>query len=467
MREPLDRTSPPPLDLKRLLDVTGRLYDGPNSPEASSVSSVQASLFEVDQIKPVLSRDHVSSTFIDNMSLPVHRWFRYSAGFSAAWAKTVIESQSRDRNCRVLDPFAGSGTVLLAAQACGRESAGLDMQPFVARVARAKLSWETPVREFETAAAEVLLESESADGRDLEYPDLIRRCYTDDVLAKLDALRRSVGSLDRGARTTDLVWLALAAILRPTSHAGTAQWQYVLPAKTKLRVLDPFAAFRAQVNMMSADMLALQDSTPAAVSQVFESSAAKPLPVPDGWATLVLTSPPYANNYDYADATRLEMTFFGDAKGWGDLRGIRQQLVRSCTQQATGKSREVAALLEHPVLEPIRAEILAICSSLELVRESKGGRKPYHGMIAGYFIDMGLSFQHLRSKCTPGCVLCYVIGDSAPYGVHVPVEQWLGRLAQAAGFGAFRFEKTRDRNNKWRNRKHDVPLHEGRLWIEG
>ena len=31
----------------------------------------------------------------------------------------------------------------------------------------------------------------------------------------------------------------------------------------------------------------------------------------------------------------------------------------------------------------------------------------------------------------------------------------------------FYFEKTRDRNIKWKNRKHRVPLKEGRLWIRG
>ena len=48
---------------------------------------------------------------------------------------------------------------------------------------------------------------------------------------------------------------------------------------------------------------------------------------------LVITSPPYANNYDYADATRLEMTFLGEVNGWGDLQAaVRSRLVRSCTQ---------------------------------------------------------------------------------------------------------------------------------------
>jgi hypothetical protein len=63
--------------------------------------------------------------------------------------------------------------------------------------------------------------------------------------------------------------------------------------------------------------------------------------------------------------------------------------------------------------------------------------------------------------------VCFVVGDSAPYGVYVPVERWLGELALAAGFHSYSFEKTRDRNVKWKNRKHRVPLKEGRLWVEG
>ena len=36
-----------------------------------------------------------SSTFATNMSLPVHRWFRYSAGFSAQWAESEIRETAR------------------------------------------------------------------------------------------------------------------------------------------------------------------------------------------------------------------------------------------------------------------------------------------------------------------------------------------------------------------------------------
>lgn len=88
-------------------------------------------------------------------------------------------------------------------------------------------------------------------------------------------------------------------------------------------------------------------------------------------------------------------------------------------------------------------------------------------MIAHYFYDLSQVWASLRRVVRPGGRACIVIGDSAPYGVHVPVERWLGELAVAAGFKTFKFEKLRDRNTKWKNRKHRVPLHEGHLWVEG
>ncbi len=88
-------------------------------------------------------------------------------------------------------------------------------------------------------------------------------------------------------------------------------------------------------------------------------------------------------------------------------------------------------------------------------------------MVAAYFRDLALIFRDLRRVCRKGAELCLVIGDSAPYGIYVPVDIWLGELAAAEGFSAFHFEKIRDRNVKWKNRKHDVPLKEGRLWIQG
>jgi hypothetical protein len=157
-----------------------------------------------------------------------------------------------------------------------------------------------------------------------------------------------------------------------------------------------------------------------------------------------------------------------EISGWGDLQeSVRKYLVRSCSQHVPEKSVDLHAVLQSPELSPIRTEITQVCDELATVRESKGGRKTYHLMIACYFRDLAQTWKALRSVCTSPSKICFVIGDSAPYGVYVPVIPWLATLALAAGFKSYTFEKTRDRNIKWKNRKHRVPLQEGHLWIEG
>jgi hypothetical protein len=41
------------------------------------------------------------------LGLPVHRWLRYSAGFSAEWMKWLL-AECDGSNLRVLDPSVGS-----------------------------------------------------------------------------------------------------------------------------------------------------------------------------------------------------------------------------------------------------------------------------------------------------------------------------------------------------------------------
>lgn len=431
------------------------------------MAQTQTLLFPDPATEPSVD-DKVSSTFVDNMSLPVHRWFRFSAGFSAEWAKAVIREAAADGALRVVDPFAGSGTTLLAAEDVGIESAGVEAHPFVFRVAQAKLLRRSSVEEYLKLAKGIRSRAAKAVGDVPEYPELIGKCYTPEALAKLHALQVAVEDAASDSAAWQLVWLTLAGILRITSYVGTAQWQYVLPKKEKKKTLDPFDAFDTMSRMIARDMRLTQDRPLGLAARIISGDARTCDGIPDGFADLVVTSPPYPNNYDYADATRLEMCFFGEVSGWGDLQTkVRQHLVRSCSQHVPPSAVDLQAQLQSSELAPIRPAISEVCQRLAEVRLTKGGKKTYHLMVACYFRDLAQVWQALRRVCAPGARACFVVGDSAPYGVYVPVIEWLGELALAAGFHEFRFEKTRDRNVKWKNRKHRVPLCEGRLWVEG
>jgi len=409
-----------------------------------------------------------TGTFTDNMKLPIHRWFRYSAGFSAAWVEkfiTDLEPQT------ILDPFAGSGTVCIAADKIGINSYGIEAHPFVYRLAKGKLAWIVNIHEFLAAVNEIKRSAVIIQPKLPEkIPALLSKCYTDETLIDLFKIKQAYLELapSLSEELQDLIFLAICAILRLSSHVGTAQWQYILPNKRKAKVYEPFDALGKQVALMQKDMYQMQSFTRASQATLIQEDARSLKSIPDQLIDLVITSPPYANNYDYADATRLEMTFWGEVNSWGDLHEtVRKFLIRSSSQHTSKERLRLDALISESIIQPIRDELIPICQELEEIRGTKGGNKAYHTMIAAYFIDMGFVFRALRRVTTSDCKVCFVIGDSAPYGVYVPVEQWLGKLAIAAGFNFWSFEQIRQRNVKWKNRKHNVPLQEGRLWIKG
>ncbi len=430
-----------------------------------AVKTLDLELFP-NEIK--LEQDY-SATFADNMSLPVHKWYRYTAGFSATWANQLIKREKLNGRKRVIDPFAGSGTILLESEFENVESFGIEAHPYIYKIAKSKLSWNYPADKFKSHALAFLKLAQKKTVTKTEYPKLISSCYPLEVIQKLEALKQTWLETKEDEEIKDFLWFIITAILRITSPVGTAQWQYIQPTKTKSRVIDPFLAFETKVMSMHKDMKGLQNKTLITTkAQIFNEDARNIKSIPEGWGDLVITSPPYANNYDYADATRLEMTFWGDIEGWADLQdNVRKYLVRACTQHVSKLNGEIDEILSNAKLKPIQSELIEVYETLKTERLKHGGKKNYHLMIAAYFMDLAEVFHSLRKVTNENALMCFVIGDSAPYGIYVPVDKWLGELAVSAGFDSYEFEKLRDRNIKWKNRKHTVPLHEGRLWIKG
>ncbi len=410
-----------------------------------------------------------SATFADNMSLPIHKWYRYTAGFSASWVNQLIKQEKTNGRTRVIDPFAGSGTVLLESEFEGVESYGVESHPYIYRIAKAKLNWNYPADKFKEKALYLLKKAKSISITKTEFPKLLMSCYPRETIQKLEALKQVWLEQKQDEEIKIFNWFIITSILRTTSPVGTAQWQYIQPTKTKLKVVDPFVAFETKVNDMYLDMKRSQVRFKnIVVSEILNEDARNIQSIPDGWGNLVITSPPYANNYDYADATRLEMTFWGDINSWADLQeNVRKYLIRACTQHVSKLGDSIDSILSNPRLTSIHSELLEIYETLKVERLKHGGKKNYHFMIAAYFNDLADVFHSLRKVTSENCKMCFVIGDSAPYGIYVPVDKWLGELAISAGFSDYSFEKLRDRNIKWKNRKHTIPLHEGRLWING
>jgi hypothetical protein len=225
---------------------------------------------------------------------------------------------------------------------------------------------------------------------DFDYdkqPELLKNCYSEDILSKLNLIKKIyIQNYDNSAES-EIIWLAITAILRCTSHAGTAQWQYVLPNKSKKNAIDPQFALKQKLEEIINDLYIFNSKNINSKGIVLDYDARNMETTYKDKFDILITSPPYPNNYDYADSTRLELMFWGEINRWADLqKKIRNGLVRSCSQHSAAQKLQLGELLDSSLLNLIKEEIKDVCQKLEIIRLEHGGKKTYHTMIAAYWL---------------------------------------------------------------------------------
>jgi len=418
-------------------------------------------------------------TFKDSLRAPIHNWFTYPAGFSYKAVEASFKSHKVNLGDYVYDPFMGSGTTNLTAKKLGINSYGVEAHPFVYNIARTKLNWEIArddvVNAFHTIEEEVKnrkgkLDRNVDDYLSEQFPELILKCFDSKPLLDLLLIRNALESSGFSAGVYDFLRTGLTALLRQISSVATG-WPYIAPKKKKTTSAgkDALAEYSRILSKMVADVeIMAADADPHykdTAHHLFNADARNTRGlIPDGCADHVFTSPPYLNNFDYADRTRLEMYFFGEAKTWDDItQSIRTKLITSATTQISRNdarynlSEDIAN--DCPEVYDFLSDAI---KKLSQIRSTKGGKKSYDLLVAGYFNDMHMIMKDVFRILKPGKVAVFVLGDSAPYGVHIPTDDFMGKVGVGVGFSDYKIDVLRLRGDKWRNnpQRHSVKLKE-------
>jgi len=416
-------------------------------------------------------------TFQDNLRAPIHRWFKYPAGFSYRLVEALIDDRGLIPGNWILDPFVGCGTTAVVAKERGINSIGIEAHPFVWWVARVKCFWEYDMSSLHRSMLTLIRHLHRARWDEVgtvdKYPALVHKCYSPANLQRLDFIREAIYQLDCPDEERDFFLLALTDTLRIASRAG-AGWPYIAPSKYhEKQERDAIEAFCQQVQAMYKDLLVVQGRRQQHARSeclLLQMDARDPYPVEPESIDLAVTSPPYLNNYDYADRTRLEMYFLGWARSWRDItEQVRDRLIIAATTQIRR-----SAFPDHPLSDDVRevaprvyAELSDKIHQLEERRRHKGGKKSYDLMVAGYFNDMLQVLKQVYRVLKKGSEFVLVLGDSAPYGVHIPTEEYLGELGLGVGFREYRIQPLRTRGEKWGHnpQRHKVMLKESLLTL--
>lgn len=414
-------------------------------------------------------------TFKDNMRAPIHQWFKYPAGYSYKFVTAGFELFNINPGDWVYDPFSGTGTTLICAKQAGINAYGVEAHSFVHWVANVKLYWEYDLQYLGKELEYILKDCRNFISRHIEnvdlnstFPDLIYKCYHPKDLSTLYLIREFIMNELADTHIKDFLKVALTDSLRGAASAGTG-WPYVAPRKNREMTLkDALTVFRTTVRRMYADLqdVAGKSLHPCEIHNILGDSRNKQA-LADDQVKLALTSPPYLNNYDYADRTRLETYFWGITQTWKDItRQYRDKLMVAATTQIIRSQHQVESALSQEIKEaaPQIYEVVQQ-SVLDLAerRLQKAGKKDYDLMVALYFNDMFRVLKETYRVLKNGGHFCLVLGDSAPYSVHIQTEQLIGELGVSLGFSKFDYQELRKRGGKWKAnpQRHKIPLREG------
>ena len=311
---------------------------------------------------------------------------------------------------RVLDPMAGSGTVLAVARANGHRAYGVDLDPLAVLLAGV---WTRTIdRERVVDKANEVLSRARASMRQLAvsqaYPPhadketrkFIRYWFDDYVRRQLAALAAAIRRTHDPV-TRDALWCGFSRLII-TKQAGASlalDLSHSRPHKKFDRApLKPFSRFAAAIELVVSNC-PQRELGPVGPVSIVKQGDARDLPIDDGSIDLVLTSPPYLNAIDYLRCSKFSLVWIGHT-----VRELRQIRAKSVGTEASTQEALDA--------DWIKALIRQLRCKPRLSAR-------HHALLATYAWDMGHAMGEVSRVLTRGGRAVYVVGDSTIRGTFV------------------------------------------------
>lgn len=301
----------------------------------------------------------------------VHGFHTYPARMHPETASWLVRSFVPSGG-RVLDPFCGSGTVLVEAMLQGVEAIGTDLNPVAVMLSRCKtrLRSAPDLSRLVSRARECAQFAEdrrrARAGASRRFPHEDVRLFEPHVLLELDSLRHKIEMLGDDPDRGDL-FLALSSVLIKLSRKRGDTSEMVDQRRTA-----PGFATRLFIGRVEDLASRLSDFAaqlpgrvpPARVSQ----DDATGLRSVRGPVDAVVTSPPYAATYDYISHHDLRMRWLsldGSALSRGEIgsRTAYWNMPRGDVRRAWADEVGRFLLAAHRVLAPGGAVVLVMADS--------------------------------------------------------------------------------------------------------
>ena len=362
-----------------------------------------------------------------NGSHPVQRWFHLKEAFSIDLLENLMADwHIRPESLRrVLDPFCGIGTTLLACERLARRNnlskldvVGIERNPFLHFAAQTKLSWHTYDEMRFRSLAEELLKSEDNAGA-VGVPPLStlwrRDVYDRRVLKRLVRLRERITSLNHGWPEKAPLLLGFASILESVSGVRKdGRALRIVPGKK-----------RARMSMAIRGAWAAVGSDLGEAAEIFKRVRVR-VSLGDGRTLitagrrissrgqfdLIVYSPPYLNNIDYSEVYKIELWLCEFVQTSEEFRTLRHSTFRS---HPSVRFRSPITFLKDARMSSIGVMLGTLIEALP----NDHNRAWRADLFSSYFDDMYVSLVNQYEVLRPGGWVFCVVGNS----MHGPAKQ--------------------------------------------
>ena len=323
--------------------------------------------------------------------------FPYYAGFSFEWAQRLIEDEANGRPLVVLDPWNGSGTTTLAAQANGLMSIGVDLNPIASVVAQlrvqvgrcAQICSPPPTTSISPSSdpLSAWLNEETA-ARARQWVDSLAGMSRESSALALVAMFRVIRRITKSFEGSNPTWVKTA------SNSDSLIW--VSDSELDRSMIEE------QKHISSR--LRSEDYGKSRALLLTASSSA--LPIADSSVDVILTSPPYMTRIDYAVAYARELAIMGH-----DIskdRTLRQALMGT------------TLIRQGATAEPTYGQLASDLVDAVSRHPSKASSGYYLKQARQYLGDLATSLEELTRVAKPTATMYLVVQDS--YYKDVPIN---------------------------------------------
>ena len=379
--------------------------------------------------------------FMENRTAPVHRWVPWIAGFSGAFVDSVLTAYLGQRKIAVvLDPFAGVGTTLIQAAMRGHNVVGFEINPYAAFASEVKLkALDVKTKNLDVTIAAMQLQACSwRNGHDVTAvaPKAFRSripFYSEKVQKQVLHALDFISSISDD-RVRDLFRLGFGSVMVSFSNytyepsLGTrlgAGKPLIEDADVAATLLKKLRQMKADIEWLRSEANEIRPGTGAVYNEDFFTGNSR---LESGAVDLMITSPPYLNNYHYARNTRPHLYWLGFISSPSEQRLMEERSFGTFWQIAREK-HHVPLALEHRGLERILAQ-------LRTLNTEKGeyGGCGWANYAASYFNDCDRFLAALKRVLTCGGTGVIIVGNSILQGVNIPVQDLIGDIAKMRGF---------------------------------